>query len=119
MQQRNTTLTSPSWLGVMTSVFAFSGVHTNPNMETHRAFFFIHPGTWFQKSAFSGSENARSVWTVGRNAQDFSPKNRFRMDRACLVSKETFIILSISGSTSVERLIDKLQIHYLIGEHKN
>ena len=41
----NATLTPPSWWGVMMSVFAFSGVHTDPNTETH-------PETWFQKSVF-------------------------------------------------------------------
>ena len=69
MQQCNATLKLPSWWGAMTSVFAFSGVHTNPNTETHRvAVFFIHPGTWFWKSAFTGIENAGLVWTVGPNA---------------------------------------------------
>ena len=70
MKQRNATQNFPSWWGAMTSAsFAFSGVHTNPNTEPHRDIFFIHPGTWFQKSVF-GQQNARSTWTVGRNAQD-------------------------------------------------
>ena len=50
--------TSPR--GAITSVFAFSGIHTDTNTETHRdRVFFIW--TWFQKSAFSGSENAASA----------------------------------------------------------
>ena len=61
MQQRNATLTSPSWWGAMMSAFAFSGVHTDPNTETHKVDIFF--GTWFQKSV--GSENAGSLWTVG------------------------------------------------------
>ena len=35
--------------------------------------------TWFQKSAFSDSENAESVWT-GQNAQDL-----------CVFTKESFV----------------------------
>ena len=58
MRQRNTTR-NVSWWGVMT-------------WKRIGQFFLIHPGTLFQKSAFSGSENARSVWTVIRNAQDLT-----------------------------------------------
>ena len=82
MKQHNATLTSPSRWGVMTSVFAFSGIHTNPNTETHGngTFLSYPPRTCFQKSVFSGSENAGSVWTVGWNAQDL-----------CVFTKKMFL----------------------------
>ena len=31
----------------------------------------FHPGTWFQKSVFAGTENAGSLWVVDPNVQDF------------------------------------------------
>ena len=70
-------------VGVITSAFAFSGVRRpfwGVRILTQKCiglFFFIHPGTWFQKSVFSGSENAGSVWTDGRNAQDVFTKKWF------------------------------------------
>ena len=71
----------------MTSSFEFqaSTVHTNPNTKTHRSvFIWIHPGTWFQKSAFSGTGSAGYV---GQNVQDFTKKNRLRIDGALVTSQ--------------------------------
>ena len=60
------------------------------NTETHRAVIVsIHPWTWFQKSAFSGSKNTGSVRTVGRNTLLlFHQTKRFCADGAIDCSKK-------------------------------
>ena len=72
----NATLTSPAGWGrggviVDDVIVCVSGLHTNPNTKPHRSvFIWIHPGTWFQKSAFSCNGSTGSAWTVCPDAQD-------------------------------------------------
>ena len=51
------------------SNIAVSGVLTNPN-TTHGAVFILSTLAPCFKKVLSATENARSIWTVGPNAQD-------------------------------------------------
>ena len=62
----------PRWWEGDDVIVCVSGVHTKPNTKTQVDFFlFFTLGPGFKKSVFAGTKNARSVWTVGPNLQDF------------------------------------------------
>ena len=63
-------------------------------MKTHRSVFLIHPGTWFQKSTCSATENADES---GRWAQ---------MHKTCLFTKKRFRVDGASVPLRLMRLAE-------------